>query len=397
MLDKNEITFGTLMKNAGYTTAIAGKWQLTGGGGGTGTKDGKGSYADDCGFDQTCLWAYDRDVTEAESAAYYAKFPDGVKQKMSRFWYPAILKNGKLIATDENDFGPDIYSKFLLDFIAENHEQPFFVYYPMALTHNPFVPMPTTPGVNQLLLQQKLKGHNKNFPDMVRYTATIIDRFRQKLDELGIAENTLIIFTSDNGNFRSLVYQMNGRAVIGAKGLPLDAGCHVPTFAWWKGKIKPGSTCHDLIDFTDFLPTIVDAGNGRLPTDRAIDGQSFLSLIAGASYLGKPYTPRSAVFVHYDKNPDASDPDFRRIRFAHDGTFKLYLDGRLFDAASDFEEEHPIDIENASTEIKTAKANLQKMLDRMPKWEPDNSFFRGQPEPQMIERRKRLATIRGEQ
>jgi len=68
-LEKTEITFGTLMKNAGYKTAIAGKWQLTGGGGSTGTKDGTGSYPDDCGFDETCMWAYDHDVTVDQSDA----------------------------------------------------------------------------------------------------------------------------------------------------------------------------------------------------------------------------------------------------------------------------------------------------------------------------------------
>lgn len=396
-LDKNEITFGTIMKHAGYKTAIAGKWQLTGGGGGTGTKDGTGSYPDDCGFDETCMWAYDRDVTKVQSEAYYAPFPEGVKQKMSRFWYPGILKNGKLMETGENDFGPDIYTNFLLDFIEKNHDQPFFVYYPMALTHNPFVPMPTTEGVEEFSLQQKLQGDIKYFPDMVRYSATIIDRFRKKLDELDIAENTLVVFTSDNGNYRSLEYQMSGRTVIGGKGLPLDAGCRAPTLAWWKGKIQPGSQCDDLIDFTDFVPTVAEAGRAPLPGDRAIDGQSFLSVLQGESYTGKTYIPRSAVFVHYDKNPDSAEPDFHRIRFAHDGRYKLYLDGNLFDASTDFEEEHPIDVANASAEVAVARQNLQQMLDRMPDWSPDNSFFNGQPDPQTLERRERLKQIRAQE
>lgn len=389
-LDKNEITFGTLMKNAGYCTAIAGKWQLTGGGGGTGTKDGRGSYADDCGFDETCMWAYDRDVTKDQAEKYYSKFPAGQKQKMSRFWYPGILKNGKLMDTVESDFGPDIYTNFLLDFIERNHDEPFFVYYPMALTHNPFVPMPITKGVDQLSLKEKLSGDIKNFPDMVRYTGILVDRFLNKLDHLGIAENTIVIFTSDNGNYRSLVYQMNGRTVIGGKGLPLDAGCHAATIAWWKGKINPGSTCDDLIDFSDFLPTIAQAGNAKLPTDRVIDGRSFLARLEGNSYVGPQYTPRSAIFIHYDKSPDSEEPDFHRVRFAFDGRYKLYLDGRMFDVLWDFEEQNPLGFPSNSPEVKSIRTDLQQVLDQMPTWEPDNSFFKGQPDPYTMERRRRI-------
>lgn len=389
-LDKNEITFGTIMQSAGYKTAIAGKWQLTGGGGGTGTKDGRGTYADDCGFDETCMWAYARDVTPQQADAYFKKLPPSKKKKMSRFWYPGILKNGKLMDTDENDFGPDIYSNFLLDFIERNHKEPFFVYYPMTLTHNPFVPMPITEGVDQLTLDQKLSADTKHFPDMVRYNGILIDRFLKKLEELGIAENTLVMFTSDNGNYRSLVYEMNGRTVIGGKGLPLDAGCHAATMAWWKGKIKPGTSCDDLIDFSDFLPTIAEAATAQLPSDRVIDGRSFLSRLAGESYSGQPYTPRSAIFIHYDKSPDDAEPDFRRTRFAFDGKHKLYMDGRMHDVNLDFEEQNPLDLATASDEIKSVKNNLQKVLDGMPKWDPDNSYFKGNPDAYTQERRLRL-------
>ena len=382
-MDRNEITFGTLMKEDGYKTAIAGKWQLTGGGGSTGTKDGDGSYADDCGFDETCMWAYARDVSEQQAEKYFSKYPAGQKRKMSRFWYPGILKNGEQMDTDEDDFGPDIYCDFLLEFIERNQKDPLFAYYPMALTHNPFVPMPITDGVDKLTLKQKLSNHQKHFPDMVRYTGQLIDRFLKKLEALGIAENTLVMFTSDNGNHRSLVYEMNGRTVIGGKGLPLDAGCHAVTMAWWKGKVKPGLTCEDLIDFSDFsdfsdfLPTFAEAGKAQLPSDRTIDGKSFLARLEGDSYTWKPYTPRLAIFVHYDKDPDSGEPDFYRTRFAFDGRHKLYLDGRMFDVPQDLEEQKPIDLKSASKEVKSIKARLQRVLDQMPNWELDNSHFNG--------------------
>ena len=231
-LDPNEITFGTLMRDAGYRTAIAGKWQLTGSGG---LLHGDGTTPKKCGFEQSCMWAYERDVTPEEAESYFASFPAGLKRKMSRFWYPGILVNEQLRPSTIDDYGPDIYSQFLLDFIQQHQQEPFFVYYPMVLTHNPFVPTPDTPGLRDEI---KFNSDGKYFGDMLRYTGKIVERFLNKLDELGLAENTLVIFTADNGTYRGLVSRMGDRIVIGGKALPLDAGVHVPMLAWWKGKIS---------------------------------------------------------------------------------------------------------------------------------------------------------------
>lgn len=383
-LDPNEITFGTLMRDAGYRTAIAGKWQLTGSGG---LVNGDGSTPKKCGFEQSCMWAYERDVTPKQADAYFADFPAGFKRKMSRFWYPGILKNEELIQTTINDYGPNIYSEFLLDFIEQHQKEPFFVYYPMVLTHNPFVPTPDTPGLTDAI---KFNSDDKYFGDMIRYSGKLVEKFLLKLDELGLAENTLVLFTADNGTFRSIESRMGDRVVIGGKALPIDAGIHVPMMAWWKGKIHAGSVCNDLIEFSDFLPTIVEAGGTNLPADRPIDGHSFLPRLKG-----EPYTPRETIFVHYDKSPDSQEPEFRRVRFAFDGRYKLYLDGRLFDIAGDIEEEHPLDTIGANSVALAAKARLQSVLDSMPAWEPDNSFFGDQPDGQTKARIKRLAELRG--
>ena len=385
-LDPAEITFGTLMRDAGYRTAIAGKWQLTGSGGlvhGTGTTPKK------CGFEQSCMWAYERDVTPEQADAYFANFPVGPKRKMSRFWYPGILVNEEPQPTTIDDYGPDIFSDFLLDFMQQHQKEPFFIYYPMVLTHNPFVPTPGTPGLTDEL---KFTSDANNFGDMIRYTGKLVERFLRKLDELGLAENTLVIFTADNGTYRSLESRMGDRVVIGGKALPLDAGVHVPMLAWWQGVVKEGSVCNSLIEFSDFLPTIAEAGRAQLPADRPIDGRSFLARLKGDSY-----TPRESVFVHYDKSPDKEEPEFRRVRFAFDGRFKLYLDGQMFDVPEDHEEEHPLGLAGATEEISSAREKLQKVLDSMPVWEPDNRIFRGQPDALTLERRARLNQIRARQ
>lgn len=158
--------------------------------------------------------------------------------------------------------------------------------------------------------------------------------------------------------------------------------------AWWKGKIAPESVCHDLIEFSDFFPTIVEAGQATLPTDHPIDGRSFLPRLKG-----EPYTPRESVFVHYDKNPESLEPEFRRVRFAYDGRYKLYLDGQFFDIDHDYEEQNPLPVEELSPEILVVKNKLQATLDLMPPWTPDNAFFKGKLDQQTTQRAQELNAI----
>ena len=361
-LDPDEITFGNVMKQAGYSTCIAGKWQLSGGSSGGGTTPAK------CGFDQSCMWAYVHNL------------PPGVKHtggwekpgKPSRYWHPSIIQNGEYRPTDQDDYGPDIFTQFILDFLEQNRSEPFFVYYPMALTHGPFQP---TPHSADLASADRFGTDPKYMCDMVDYTAHCVDRIVRRLEELGIDENTLVLFTTDNGSHVSILSHMGDRPIPGGKGVPVDAGCHAPLIAYWNGTIAPGSTCSDLVDFSDFLPTIAAVTGARLPTDRPLDGRSFLPQLRG-----ERGSPRTSIFMHYDKDPQKAQPDFRRIRFAFDGHFKLYLDGKFYDVQNDIEEEHPLDMATLTANQQSIRTRLQLALDAMPTWEPDNSVFGDGPD-----------------
>jgi arylsulfatase A len=376
-LDPQEITFGHVMKQAGYKTCIAGKWQLCGG------KGHEGSFPEPSGFDQSCMWAYDHDLPgdAAEKYTFFGKTP----KKTSRYWNPAIVRNGEYVPTTTEDYGPDIYCQFILDFIEQNREDPFFVYYPMTLTHNPFVATPLSEDQSE---QAKTKSSNRFFGDMVRYTGVLVDRINRKLDELSIAENTVVLFTTDNGNYRSLVTQMGERTVLGGKGLPVDAGVHAPLIAYWKETIEAGSVCHDLVDFSDFLPTLAEVVKADLPSGRTLDGRSFLPQLKG--HVGNP---RQGVVVHYDKNPSSRKPGFRRVRFAYDGRYKLYLDGRLYEVPADWTEAKPLATVDLSPEARAAREKLQGILDTMPKWEPDNSAFEGESDPPMEEYQRKSRSL----
>jgi arylsulfatase A len=383
MLAPGEITFGNVMKDAGYKTCIAGKWQLSGDGPGTPTYK-KGTTPAACGFEQSCMWAYKHDLPPG--VEHTGGWESKVKGKTSRYWHPSIVENGKYRPTTENDYGPDIYTQFILDFIEDNQQDEFFVYYPMALTHAPFYP---TPHSKDLATADKFKSDDRYFGDMIEYTGFCVTRILEQLDKLGLAENTLVLFTTDNGSNRGIVSRQGARIVPGGKALPIDAGCHAPLLAVWKGRIHPGATCHDLIEFSDFLPTIATLSEAKLPTDRALDGVSFLPQL-----MGERGNPRAAIFMHYDKDPMAKRPSTKRIRFAFDGHYKLYLDGQMYDIAKDIDEERPLDTAALSAEAQAARERLQKVLDAMPPWQPDNSAFSGGQDNGTKERLQELIELR---
>lgn len=339
-----EVTFGNLLQDAGYATAIAGKWQLNGLTGHDHMHDETRPY--DAGFDTYCLWQLTHSAGESD-----------------RYYSPLYEQDGEVIdKRDEPEaYGPDIFCNFLCDFIEQNQDQPFFAYYPMVLTHVPFVPTPDSSADNQT--------KHENFADMVTYTDKLVGRIMDTLRDCGLLENTVVMFTGDNGTHPSINSQMQHRAVRGGKGRMPDAGTHVPLVTYWKGQTPEGYVCRDLVDFTDVLPTLVDIGGTSLPDDFITDGRSFLPRIRG-----KRGNPRKWVCCHYE--PRFQYWDQFRGRFARNHRFKLYEDGRFYDVAADVLEEDEITMDPAQTPKfsfkKEQRERLQTVLDAMPEWDPQD-------------------------
>lgn len=308
-LRPGEYTFARLFRDAGYATAIAGKWQLQG------SRNVDGTSPAQSGFDEWCLW-------------------NTALTNRNRYWNPSIELNGKLKPATKNEYGPDHYSGFLLDFIERNRTRPFFAYYPMALTHGPFDPTPDSADRNS-------KNDQKNFEDMVAYTDKIVGRFVKKLEDLNLTRNTILIFTSDNGTAHNLHSQLNGRTIHGDKGSATDGGTHVPLIVHAPGIVKGGRVLDDLVDPSDFLPTLADAIGAKLPASRTFDGRSFFPQLKG-----EKGHPRDWIYSYYFPRPYSETYDnpyaHPEIRFARDQRYKLYGDGRLFDLQQDPEEKQPI-------------------------------------------------------
>lgn len=352
-LNPNEKTFGNLMQQAGYKTAIAGKWQLNGLYNPTVFADHvDNTRVNKAGFDEYALWQ----VTKGKKKRGHCE----------RFWSPPLEINGKFLSAEQNQnkYGPDIMSDFLCDFIERNQDQPFFVYYPTVLVHDPFVPTPDTIGKRSRGQEANLAPKNRaekkeNFVAMVHYLDKIVGKLVSKLEEVGQLENTVILFTSDNGTHTPITSNWNGRTIKGGKGAMKDTGTHVPLIAYWKGKSPAGSVCQDLVDFTDVYPTLAKLAGVSLGQADPKDGQSFLPQI-----LGHETTPRTHVLCHYQ--PYMKFGSKNAGAFVRTERFKLYADGRFYDIANDLDEANNLAGALNGERAMTAHKKLMKLIEQIP-------------------------------
>ena len=248
-------------------------------------------------------------------------------------------------------YTPDYLADKACDFITRNKERPFLVYYPMLLTHAPFVRTPRSKDPT-------IKGQDA-FAEMVAQTDEIVGRIDRHLDKLGLSENTLLIFTADNGTHRSLSSMRGATKIPGGKATPLDAGTHVPLICKWKSKIPPSSRSDRLIDFTDFLPTIAKVAGTNVSSIESpdLDGLSFAHNLWGEAGIDRKF-----VYCHYD----CEWGRFPAVRFARDQQYKLYDDGRLLNVSHDVFELQPIDSNDNDREVAAARTELAKQLERFP-------------------------------
>jgi len=291
ILDRGQTSFGNLLKNAGYKTAIAGKWQL-------GKENDSPQHF---GFDESCLWQ--QSLPRTDTAGHDTRFSN-----------PILEVNGEVKHYTNGEFGPDIVSDFICDFIEKNKDEPFFVYYPMLLTHCPFVPTPNSKDWDPKSLGSlTYKGKPVYFSDMVSYMDMLVGKIVTKIDEMRLSENTLIIFTGDNGTDQPIVSMYRGEEYPGGKGRTTDNGTHVPLIVRWDKKIEANNECLDMVDFSDFLPTICDAAKIEIPSEIPVDGISFLPQL-----LGKNGKSRKWIYSWYS-------PEGKELKeFARNKDYKLY-------------------------------------------------------------------------
>lgn len=330
-LHTDQPSFARQLKQSGYATAIAGKWQLSF------LRDH--DTINDFGFDGYQCWQ----IVGADGA------------RTTRFGHPHFRRDGVVIADTIRDrYGPDVNVEFLSDFIeaSARDKRPFLAYSTCLLPHFPWVPTPdSAEGRGPEPTAAGKLGDPRFFPDMVAYLDKQVCQLMKVIDEAGIADNTVVLFLADNGTQAGLKNRFeNGVMIPGGKGTMTDRGTRVPLIVRWPGHVAAGSTCDDLIDFSDMFPTLCELTGAAIP-DVTFDGRSFAPQL-----LGNRGMPRE--WIHYQNKED---------RVVRNRDFMLTNRGELFPVGEIWEAPPTQALSGDTAEYKAARGQLQKVFDALGK------------------------------
>lgn len=274
----DEMTMAELVKQKGYSTAIFGKWHLG---------DARQFLPLQNGFDEYYGLPYSNDMWPFHPQW---RFPD----------LPTIDGNEVVgYNTDQARFTTD-YTERAVKFIRKNKKKPFLLYVAHSMPHVP------------LAVSDKFKGKSELglYGDVMMELDWSVGEILKTLREEGLEENTLVVLTSDNGPWAN--YGNHAGSTGGlreAKATTFDGGHRVPCVMYWKGHIRPGTTCNNLASNIDLFPTIADISGAPLPKHK-IDGVSLLPLIREEEGAN----PRSSFVYYYNEND---------LEAVTDGRFKL--------------------------------------------------------------------------
>ncbi|MEI7899769.1 MAG: sulfatase [bacterium] len=261
-LSPKEVTVAEVLKAAGYATGIIGKWHLG---------DQPEFLPLKQGFDYYFGLPYSNDMGPAEDGVKSDLGKPLPKEKKGQPPLP-LLRNGtvlKRVLPDDQQSLVEMYTTEAVGFIAGHKEAPFFLY----LAHNA-VHFPVYPGK-----QWAGKSPHGIYSDWVEEVDWSVGRVLDAVREQGLAERTLIFFTSDNGGTPRAV----NAPLRGFKASTWEGGVRVPAIAWWPGKIPAGTACDAITGMFDILPTFAALAGGTVPADRKIDGADIWPQLAGAA------------------------------------------------------------------------------------------------------------------
>ncbi|MBM4027065.1 MAG: hypothetical protein FJ280_16925 [Planctomycetes bacterium] len=306
---RDEYPLARILTEAGYDTCHVGKWRQMG--------------------ETPADWGFGEYVTDPTAGGW--------------FWQKSYTKNGQLVETQEEIYYPDVCHDYAVDFLRRHapkgsgSAKPFYLYYSSHLTHGPILRTPDSkPGETDPVAL---------YNDNVAYLDKQVGALAAEIDKLGLRENTLIVFSTDNGT----VGQPNtigGRKINGVKGTMLEGGARVPLIANWKGVAPAGRVLKDLVDFSDVLPTFVEVAGAKLPQGVTIDGRSFASQLRGQK--GKP---REWIYVQLGSR-----------WYVRDDGWKLNQAGELFDMKDSPFVEEPVPADSKDKTAVDARKRLQGVL-----------------------------------
>lgn len=313
---RDEPSMAAILKSAGYTTGMAGKWRQV--------SDSPGD------------WGFDEYITDPTASGW--------------FWKRNYTKNGEDVTFDEDIYYPDHCSDFAVDFFRRHRDEPFYFYLSEHLIHGPILPTPDS---------QEGADAAQLYDDNLVYLDKTVGKIVKALDDLGLRERTVILFSVDNGTSRvgyeprhdpnKDVGRIGGRHVHGQKGSLLEGGSRVPLIANWQGTLAAGGVRSDLIDFSDFVPTFAELAGAKLPADVKFDGRSFAPQLRG-----EPGRPREWIFVQLGNG-----------WYVRDDGWKLNQSGELFAMDDAPFVEAAVAADSKQPEALEARKRLQAVLDEL--------------------------------
>ncbi|MEQ8556507.1 MAG: sulfatase-like hydrolase/transferase [Cyclobacteriaceae bacterium] len=333
-------TFSNLMQANGYVTGIAGKWQLC-------VLGDDPQHPARLGFQHAEVFGW---------------------HEGPRYYEPMVYKNGQVRTDTKPFYGPDLYTRSVIEFMTENQDNPFIAYYSMALCHEVTddleTPVPFSPF-----------GRYDSYPEMVAEMDRAVGRLVASLNALKLRGKTLILFVADNGTPQNLITTAKGKELIkepifstykgmkipGGKATLTDGGTRVPMIANWPGTIAGGQVVDDLVDFSDFLPTFLDLAEAPEAVSQDIDGLSFSDLLygKGKSKRSWTYAEESVLPVPGGTAPSGNNSGLKYVRTTD---WKLYNDGRLYEMKNDQFEQAPILAENDTETSNKVRKELALIL-----------------------------------
>ena len=321
-------TLAALLQAGGYLTGVTGKWHLGPMPGleeplKASDQDTSVSHVRECGFARQFI------VPGAHLRHY-----------------------GKPVA---GEYTPDLMAEWAFRFFEQGkkEERPFFLFYSSPLPHFPYWPTPLNPDspykgdmANEKMAE--MYGNMENWPFLVEYLDKQVGQILAKLEEMGLRENTLVLFVGDNGTPPWVTTKMqDGRKIKFGKGTMNDTGSWVPFIASWPKAIKTGSVYNGLVDFSDITPTCLQVAGVAEPA--GLDGVSFAPQLEG-----KSGTPREWVHSLYNKE-----------YFVRNAGWKLRENGDLYDMADAPYSEKLVKPENDTPESQAARQSLQAVADKL--------------------------------
>jgi arylsulfatase A-like enzyme len=329
----DEVTVANIFKNAGYATGQFGKWGL-------GTPPDMHALPTRKGFDE--FYGY---LHQVHAHTY---FPDMLWDNEREHYYAPNFGGAKKI------WSHDEISKRALAFIDKHRARPFFLYAPFTPPHGRFEAPDTAPYTDR-----DWPAPAKNLASMITRLDTSVGMILDRLKQHRLEENTLVIFTSDNGpgDMSNKQFQSSGR-FRGVKRDLYEGGIRVPFLAYWKGKIQPGTTNQPIANW-DFLPTACDLTGAAAPG--GLDGVSFLPTL-----LGKPAEQKAHDYFYWEFfergfQQAVREGDWKGVRLKQGEPLELY------NLASDPEEKRNVAAANAGI-VQRLEERLRTCRTKTVKW-----------------------------